>query len=456
MSLTLNMVGGGGGSLSATDALLRVQAPAGSTVTISKNGTTKTDLGHESADDSTVYDYYFIIHQSQFDSVNAWTVTATNSGVSLTQTVIIDSSNEYDLVFLFEFGVSWDRSSSTAFTRLGDSANFSNPVPAVGTGDGSSPFDNIYPWSGMKEFNVINNTLSYERGVDSEFSRTDYDTVVRIPKFYYNVVNGDSATEYWISPIPLTGYLLHPAFEGKDYIYVGKYITGTGTVTKSGISPMVNYTRANARTNARNKGANWDMINFMVYSVLQLLYLVEFADWNCQSLIGNGYSDASSSADCGGTDSITYHTGRGTDTYSQIKYRGIEDLWGNVWQLCDGLNFNTTTCWYCLDRTKYADSTSTNYTRLSYTCVSATTAGYYPKTQGYDANIPFLFLATSVGGSNSTYIPDEWMCQTSGWRVFSLGGAYNKQLNAGLFCRHGTDEATTTFASVGSRLLFIP
>lgn len=102
MSLTLNMVGGGGGGLSATDALLRVQAPAGSTVTISKGTTTKTDLGHENADDHSVYDYYFIIHASQFDSVNPWTVTASLAGEDdVTDTIIIDAADEYNLVMKF-------------------------------------------------------------------------------------------------------------------------------------------------------------------------------------------------------------------------------------------------------------------------------------------------------------------------------------------------------------------
>lgn len=101
MSLTLNMVGGGGGGLKATDALLRVQAPAGSTVTITKGTTTKTDLGHENADDNSVYDYYFIIHQSQFDSVNSWTVTATLGAQSKTSTIIIDAADEYDMVLSY-------------------------------------------------------------------------------------------------------------------------------------------------------------------------------------------------------------------------------------------------------------------------------------------------------------------------------------------------------------------
>lgn len=100
MSLTLNMVGGGGGGgLSATDALLRVQAPAGATVTITKGTTTKTDQGHENADDNTLYDYYFIIHASQFDSINPWSVVSTVDGIINTKNIVVNAPNEYNLIF---------------------------------------------------------------------------------------------------------------------------------------------------------------------------------------------------------------------------------------------------------------------------------------------------------------------------------------------------------------------
>lgn len=95
------MLGGGGGGITATDAILRVQAPAGSTVTISKGAVSKSDLGHENADDHTVYDYYFIIHQSQFDSVNPWTVTATLGGDTASDTIIINAANEYNFVISY-------------------------------------------------------------------------------------------------------------------------------------------------------------------------------------------------------------------------------------------------------------------------------------------------------------------------------------------------------------------
>lgn len=100
MSLTLNMVGGGSGGLTSTDAVLRVQSTAGSTVTISKGGITKSDQGHENASDTTKYDYYFIIHASQFDGSNPWTVTATLGNLSSSDTVIINSPDEYNVALI--------------------------------------------------------------------------------------------------------------------------------------------------------------------------------------------------------------------------------------------------------------------------------------------------------------------------------------------------------------------
>lgn len=94
---------GGGGSLKGTDAILRVIAPAGSTVTISKGGVSKSDAGHENHDDATLYDYYFIIHQSQFDGVNPWTVTATLGVKTVSDTIIIDSADGYDVTLLYGF-----------------------------------------------------------------------------------------------------------------------------------------------------------------------------------------------------------------------------------------------------------------------------------------------------------------------------------------------------------------
>lgn len=353
------------------------------------------------------------------------------------------------------YGVLWSGGPSTQFSRLGDAVGFTDPVPGVGATVGSSPFDDIWPWSGMKEFNVINDAIAYEKGVDSAFSRSAFDTVVRVPKFWYKISATGAEWQLYIANGPMTGYTLHPAFEGKDAIYVGKYLAGNSYVSKSAVKPVVSITRATLRSNARNKGAHWDMMNIAAWSAVVMLYLVEYADWDSQAVVGKGYTSGSAAISCGGTDSMAYHTGRpaGTDGQTSIQYRGIEDLWGNVWQWIDGINFSGTQAYYCLDRSNFGDDKSAGYSQLSYACCSG--SGDFPKTQGIDANAPWLFLPTSTGGSNATYIPDGWWT-SSGWRVFQVGGSYADGLAAGLLARAADVASSSASADYGGRLLYIP
>ena len=126
--------GGGGGGLKSTDAILRVIAPAGSTVTISKSGVSKSDNGHENHDDSTLYDYYFVIKAGQFDSVTPWTVTATLGSKTATDTIIIDSADEYDVILHYAFYLWGDgvvTESDWTFVGKAYSSSYSNTVVPV-------------------------------------------------------------------------------------------------------------------------------------------------------------------------------------------------------------------------------------------------------------------------------------------------------------------------------------
>lgn len=354
------------------------------------------------------------------------------------------------------YGASWDGSSTTQFSRLDEAAGFSDPTPGVGATNGSSPFDSIMPWAGMKEYNIINNAIAYEKGVDSEFSRSKYDTVVKIPKFWYKISATGSEWQVHIANGAMSGYTLHPAFEGKDAIYIGKYLAGAGYVSKSAVSPIVSISRPTFRENARGKGSNWDILNIAAWSAVTMLYLVEYADWDSQSVIGKGNASGSAVINTGGTDSMTYHTGRpaGTDGLTSIQYRGIEDLWGNVLQWVDGINFNGTLAYYCTTRTDFKDDVSGGYSKLSYAC-AASAYGSYPKAHGFDATAPWIFLPTEVGGSNTTYIPDIW-CLPSGWKVFGVGGYNGTALNAGLLSRYALYSSSDANVYNGGRLLFIP
>ena len=304
-----------------------------------------------------------------------WAIKATLGDQTAEGTVSITASGQsksLTLIYANVFGVMWDTSnSSTALTRLTPSTDpygyvtksvTTEPKPAVGTGSGSSPFDAYAPWNGMKECNLnASGTVTAWKG-DSRFSHDCDYTMVFIPAFYVAQKRSGTKQYFYVSDKPKTGFTKHPG-SGK---YIGKYHMGSVRPSTALVSPYVNITRATARSNAKSKGSKFHLYDFATYCAIIFLYIVEFANWNCQTKIGQGFVSRNSSTQSGATDSMTYHTGRasGTDGQTSVQYRWIENLWGNVYQWVDGFNANGTAAYYCTDPSKYADDTATGYTNI--------------------------------------------------------------------------------------------
>jgi retron-type reverse transcriptase len=289
----------------------------------------------------------------------------------------------------------------------------------------------------MDEFNVINNALSHRRGA-AGFSRTANDVVVRIPRYWYRVEHDTANTRmrYYISDKPAPGFTVHPAFNRGDgpereFIYVGKYNTGAGYVSRSGIAPLVSITRATGRTGSAAKGAPWWQYDYTSWCAIWLLYLIEYADWDSQTRIGHGRTAATNTAaiNNGGCDALIYHTGRAAGTNDQVavQYRWIENLWGNVWEMGDGFNANNRQTFVCLNPAHFADDTGTNYTATGVNL--PTEASGYIRNLGFSAAAPWAFLPTAVGGSETTFVAHN-VWTDAGWRVLYLSGNWK-------FCRPG-------------------
>lgn len=105
MSLVLNMVGGGSGGSgpSASDAILIVTVPTGSTVTMSKGGVTLTPTMWVKSADTSLDCAIFSIPASQFDSTTPWTVTATRVTDTAITTVLITTNREYEVQLSYLF-----------------------------------------------------------------------------------------------------------------------------------------------------------------------------------------------------------------------------------------------------------------------------------------------------------------------------------------------------------------
>lgn len=357
------------------------------------------------------------------------------------------------------FGVSWDSSNpSTALTRL-TKANDPNklvtvdittePVPAVGTGSGSSPFDNYMPWMGMEEVDIDASGKVYPANRTSPSSAT----CVKIPQFYYKVEKSGNIFRYYVADGPIDGFSLHPGSESYIARYEGYLVNKSGgqaLCSYSNTPAKTGLTRADFRNYAKNFAPNAQLYDFAAWCAVGLLYRVEYADWGSQEKIGPGIVNDGAAHKTGETDAMVYHTGRANSgDNSAVQYRGIENPWGNVWEWVDGINFNNYAPVICTDPTKYADDTTTNYTVAGVPLGGSGST----KTLGISTNLPWAYLPREPGGSETTYIPDS-MNSSSAWKVLMVGGSRGNSSAAGLFCFHAGNSSSSSGVSIGTRLQF--
>jgi hypothetical protein len=239
----------------------------------------------------------------------------------------------------------------------------------------------------------------------------------------------------------------------------------------SGIYPIVGLTRNEARLMAANNGTGWRQLDFTLASAIQLLYLVEYQTFFSQNVLGagntNGSYIASSSnqtdsphtiAGAGnvlGNSSTNITTGAGVNAKpgtSFMKYRGIENFYGNCWNWVDGLNINigtAGTAFYTNNRADFIDDVSTNMILLANNI--ATSSGFIRNIN--TGNLGFLPTDT-VGASSTTYITDQAFLTTSLNRVAHLGGLANSGVDAGVFCWDLSNDSSLRLRCFGARACF--
>ena len=428
------------------------------TVTVDSGSTVTATLGSTVLTKTSTGTAVFTVGKA-----GTWAIKATKGDQSAEGTVSITASGQsksLTLSYANVFGVCWDTSnSSTALKRLTQSTDpyglvnksvTTEPKPAVGTGAGSSPFDSFLPWSGMKECN-----LDYDGSVkawkdDSGFRRTDPYVMVWIPEFYFATKTNGTKKYFYIADGPVSGMKKHPG-SGK---FIGRYVMNSNCGSTTGGDPLVNKTRANSRLSATiggdKEGSKWHMYDFATYCAIIWLYLIEFADWNCQNKIGKGLVNINYAYEIGYTNDMTYHTGRrsGTDGETYVQYRWIENLWGNVFQWVDGFNADGTTAYYCTDPSKYADDTETGYTKIG----TLPASGWIKDLTVTDNG---LLIPKTSGGSETTCVPD-CVYSSSGWCVLYVGGSWNDGTHAGLLCFYANIASSDWSSYISARQMCEP
>lgn len=219
----------------------------------------------------------------------------------------------------------------------------------------SSTVDQFYPYSKMKRvvLDGLNSTTEKYTlhdddstkkadGTAAKIDGTDGNVMVRIPKFYsevkfvpqgkryrlYTYENPTKKVAIGIKPNPVFekvsgGYYdtwYHSAYEG--------YQSGTQLISRSGVSPKVYITQAAFRDLIRQgRDTTWNMITAYQCFALQLLFIIEFAELNAQSLFGQGRANTSSLSATGTTNALGNKSGRIStdDSNGNISYRGNQN-----------------------------------------------------------------------------------------------------------------------------------
>lgn len=384
---------------------------------------------------------------------------------------------------LFSTGVKFDWSQSgTALTRVGNTTIGQSMItdmvtPVILNDDG---------------------TVNYELGTDirykadghaSVLTGADGQAMLRIKKFYIKRVfdGSNRLTELRISRVPLPGYILHEKFSwgnGRDEIFVGLFEASLVSSKMASVSEQPIYSStilAQFRSAAVARGTGWHAYDYYTQDLLQTLWYIYFADMNSQvSLPGytgmvynqlylrntgrssilqtvNGYIPADATLD-----SDIYSLGTWTDSTHAIanRFLWIENLFGHVWKICDGVSYDGriagqkhafTTPDY---RLFSSDQTTilNNYKDLGIP-IAYDTSESWLKSFGYGFN-PIEF-----GGGSSNYTADYFWCYLNNQsrdylRPLCVGGALSYGPQAGVACRSSGDDLGHAHWTVGSRLCF--
>lgn len=395
------------------------------------------------------------------------------------------------------YGISWDESADT-YSRTGKTAGYAC---------GKTLSEALLPIQSMMRRCVISdagvvqyylfgtNSAFKENGITaSVLTGADGQVMVEIPKFYYKHTYVGTVHTWEISPIALGGFDVHPAFMSGatelNYIYVGAYEgvlwdNSAGAYVNynaaweaandldpatdklssvSGFIPQSSFTRATGRAIAALRGTGWSQELYDIRSAVQLLYLIEYASFNSQSMIGLGICNVNDwagfgyypFAPTGNSNSIGNATGNNAgavagyaaEATKYMSYRGIEHFFGHIWKWLDGINTNSNRSYVCNVAVNLADNTTSNYTDIGIN--NKNDDGY----QNTLFNISRGFLPAAGANADAATKITDYYYQAAGWRVALCGGGANNGLAGGVFFLRLNAGSSDLSTQVGARVCF--
>lgn len=284
----------------------------------------------------------------------------------------------------------------------------------------------------------------------------DGQEMVKIPRFYVKTYVPETGPytgkHVWlVSDLPLAGFKVHPAFakpDGttRDCYYVGAWQGSEqsgklASTQASSPKPLVSIDMPTmiARAEARNVGGVegfqlWDIYQL---SAIQRLCLIEMGRGDSQTAIGRGHVDNSPS----GVQAVNQ------SNVVQATWRGIRGLWGNIWQMVDGISSEgeggTLQIWKN-DGSKVWVNTGFVMPGVSNHILSL------KRGDGEGFSWDDFFFADTFAAEVSATIPDNQYYHKN--YVYYHGGDCSNGSSAGLFCANIGSSRSYTNAYLGGRL----
>lgn len=347
-------------------------------------------------------------------------------------------------------------------------------VPAssfsMGTWDSSPLYRDIKPCvlnanGTVKYYLQKNDYTKKEDGTASVITGADGNVMVEFPKLFWEIKKAGEDLYVRIGNYKFSDtavcYAHTDGVNIRDKMYVGAYKTSgaLGNQSVSGNKPTASQNISWFRNASRSVGVRWNMCTFYSKILLEILALVMYKGRDLQNLLGKGFTIGNTtSATTGTTNTETFCFGyRGlNDGKQQMKFLGIEDFYGNMWEFIDGLVSDRYTFKTTKDASKFNDL-GTGYETVIASSFSAVVSGLY--VTEVIGNNDFGFLAKTVGGSEVTYYSDGfWIDNTSSGKentIALFGGNWNSAGKAG--CLYWTLNTTASYAdtNIGARLCFL-
>ena len=256
------------------------------------------------------------------------------------------------------------------------------------------------------------------------------------------------------------GYVLNDA-AGYDFTAT----TGDKLCSVKNMKPASGWnnslTIVNTRILAKNRGSIFDQQDFLITSAIQLLYLIEYGGFNSQSLLSQGVSNITDDGatnmgvPTGLTNALGNTSGQVSYTHYQtsqitnpFSYRGIENVFGNLYKFVDGINIQYNVP-YISDNGFVSDMFTSPYINSSLTLYNAND---YASDIKVSSAFDYMFLAGSGGGSASTKLTDYYY-QAAGNMIAGFGGDWRDGSVVGLFCWGLNNGSGFAYRLFGGRLL---